>query len=197
MKLEKIDSILETARKLFAKYGLKKTSLDEVAKIARVAKGTIYNYFGSKDKVYHEVLRREVAEILNNISFVVDGKTTPVEKLEGFVKAKFFYMKKAINILNLDRKGLEMILPDAEIIRSEYFKKEINIIYMILKNGVDKGTFYINNLDFAALAIGHAFRGFELNWLVDESKEDIECYLSELLNIIFGGIISKKNKELN
>jgi len=66
MKQEKLDSILDTAKKMFARYGLRKTSVDEVARMARVAKATIYNYFGSKDQVYLEVLRREMDEIEEN-----------------------------------------------------------------------------------------------------------------------------------
>ena len=44
----------------------------------------------------------------------------------------------------------------------------------------------------AAIAIGYALRGFELNWLVQGSEERIEHYLAELFNIICYGLISEK-----
>ena len=43
MKEEKLESILDTAKKMFARYGLRKTCLEEVARMARIAKATIYN----------------------------------------------------------------------------------------------------------------------------------------------------------
>ena len=189
MKQEKLESILDTAKKMFARYGLQKTSLDEVARMARVAKATIYNYFGSKDRVYLEVLRREMDEIVEKISSSVDQEALPEDKLVAFVKAKFRYMRQAINILNLDREGIEKLLPSAESIRNELIEQEVDIIRSILNEGAEKGLFHINNTLLAARAIGHALRGFELNWLVQESEERIDHHLDELMSIIFYGLM--------
>ncbi|MBW1701703.1 MAG: TetR/AcrR family transcriptional regulator [Deltaproteobacteria bacterium] len=192
MKQEKLESILDTAKKMFARYGLQKTTLDEVARMARVAKATIYNYFGSKDQVYLEVLRREMDEIVEKISSSVSQEVLPGNKLITFVRAKFRYMRKAINILNLDREGIEKLLPNAESIRNELFEREVDIIHSILKKGVEQGVFYINNLPLTSRAIAHALKGFELNWLVQESEEKIEQYLDELMSILFYGLMSEK-----
>ena len=101
-------------------------------------------------------------------------------------------MRQAVNILNLDREGAEKLLPSAESIRNELFQREVNIIRSILKEGVEKDVFHINNVPLAGMAIGHALRGFELNWLVQESEEKIEYYLDELMNIVFYGLMSEK-----
>ena len=192
MKPEKLESILDTSKKMFARYGLQKTSLDAVARMARVAKATIYNYFGSKDRVYLEVLRREMDEIVEKVSVSVNQETSPKDKLVAFARAKFQYMRGAINILNLDREGIEKLLPSAEGIRSELFEREVNIIRSILNEGVEKGVFHTNNTLLTATAIAHAIRGFELNWLVQESEERIDDYLDELISILFHGLMSKK-----
>ena len=192
MKQEKAESILNTAKKMFGRYGPQKTTLDEIAHVARVAKATIYNYFGSKDRVYLEVLRREANEIVGKISFSVDQEVLPGDKLIAFARTKLRYMRKAINILNLDREGIEKILPGAETIRSELFDREVNIIRSILDEGVEKDIFRLNNVPLAARAIGHGLRGFKLNWLVQESEEQIEHYLDELMNIVFYGLMSEK-----
>ena len=192
MKEEKAESILDTAKKMFGRYGLQKTTLDEIARMARVAKATIYNYFGSKDCVYLEVLRRETNEIVEKISFSVDQEVLAGDKLVAFARAKFRYMRQAVNILNLDREGIEKLMPSAEGIRNELFEQEVNIIHSILKQGVQKGVFDINNVHLAARAIGHALKGFEVNWLVQESEERIDHYLDELMNIVFYGLMSEK-----
>lgn len=192
MKQEKLDSILNTAKKMFALYGLRKTSIEEMARMARVAKATIYNYFGSKDKVYLEVLRREMSETAEKVSYLVDQETLPGDKLVTFVKAKFRYMGKAINILNLDREGIGNLLPGAESIRNELFNREVDIIHSILVDGVKKGIFYLNYPLLTAKAIAHALRGFELYWLVQESEEKIEYYLDELTAIFLYGLKFEK-----
>ncbi len=192
MKEEKAESILNTAKKMFGRYGLQKTSLDEIARMARVAKATIYNYFGSKDRVYLEVLRREANEIVEKISFSVSQEVLPGDKVVAFARAKFQYMHQAINILNLDRDGIEKVLPKAESIRSELFEREVDIIRSILEEGVGKGIFCLNNVPLAASAIGHALKGFELNWLVHENEERIEHHLDELVHVLFYGLMCEK-----
>ncbi|MCD4676415.1 MAG: TetR/AcrR family transcriptional regulator [Desulfobacula sp.] len=192
MKREKVITILDTAKKMFGRYGLRKTSIDELAKMARVAKGTIYNYFGSKDQVYLEVLRREANEIMEKVSSSVAQEVSPDDKLLAFARAKFKYMRQAINILNLDREGIENLLPSAESVRNDFFEREVNLIHSILKEGIEKGIFHMNDIFLAARAIAHSLRGFELNWLVQESQEQIDHYLDELMNIIFFGMMRKK-----
>jgi len=192
MKQEKLESILDTARKMFGRYGLRKTSLEEMARMARVAKATIYNYFGSKDRVYLEVLRQEANEIVGKVSSSAAQESLPMDKLAAFARAKFRYMRRAINLLNLDREGIEKLLPAAEEIRNELFEREIDIIRTILKEGVERGVFHLKDVLLTARAIGHALRGFELNWLVQESEERIDQYLDELMNILFYGLMSEK-----
>ena len=71
MEPEKIkESILRAAKELFRKYGYHKTSVNEIAKKARIAKATIYKYFDSKEQVLDAILMDyldvNLHEILSN-----------------------------------------------------------------------------------------------------------------------------------
>ena len=57
MEADKIkESIKRAAQELFRKFGYHKTSVNEIAKKARIAKATIYKYFDSKEAVLHALL---------------------------------------------------------------------------------------------------------------------------------------------
>ncbi len=57
MEADKIkDSIKRAAQELFRKFGYHKTSVNEIAKKAKIAKATIYKYFDSKEAVLHVLL---------------------------------------------------------------------------------------------------------------------------------------------
>src|ERR1700712_1087963 len=57
MEADKIkDSIKRAAQDLFRKFGYHKTSVNEIAKKAKIAKATIYKYFNSKEDVLHSLL---------------------------------------------------------------------------------------------------------------------------------------------
>lgn len=77
MEIDKIkESIKKAAQDLFRKYGYHKTSVNEIAKRAKIAKATIYKYFDSKEMVLHAILmdyiNTSVHEIVHNPPANVD-----------------------------------------------------------------------------------------------------------------------------
>jgi len=71
MEADKIkESIKKAAQDLFRKYGYHKTSVNEIAKRAKIAKATIYKYFESKElllqAILMEYIQNSVHEIINN-----------------------------------------------------------------------------------------------------------------------------------
>lgn len=77
MEVDKIkDSIKKSAQDLFRKYGYHKTSVNEIAKRAKIAKATIYKYFESKELLLQEILmdyiEQSVHEIIHKSSEELD-----------------------------------------------------------------------------------------------------------------------------
>ena len=71
MEVDKIkESIKKAAQDLFRKYGYHKTSVNEIAKRAKIAKATIYKYFESKElllqAILMEYIQNSVHEIIHN-----------------------------------------------------------------------------------------------------------------------------------
>lgn len=71
MEAEKIkESVKRAASELFRKFGYHKTSVNEIAKKARIAKATIYKYFESKEQILDDILMdyldTNLHEIINN-----------------------------------------------------------------------------------------------------------------------------------
>ncbi|MBK0383788.1 TetR/AcrR family transcriptional regulator [Pedobacter sp. SD-b] len=68
MEIDKIkESIKKAAQDLFRKYGYHKTSVNEIAKKAKIAKATIYKYFESKELVLHAILMDYLKVSLNEL----------------------------------------------------------------------------------------------------------------------------------
>jgi len=55
--------ILAAAIKVFGKKGFADTSVDDVAAAAKIAKGTLYLYFRSKEDIYSTALRQAIHEL--------------------------------------------------------------------------------------------------------------------------------------
>ncbi|KMM36213.1 TetR/AcrR family transcriptional regulator [Guptibacillus hwajinpoensis] len=63
MVFDRRKSILEAAEKSFSMFGYKATTMDQVAKIANVGKGTIYTFFKNKEELFNEIVTGMVKEM--------------------------------------------------------------------------------------------------------------------------------------
>jgi AcrR family transcriptional regulator len=55
--------ILETASRLFLRYGFEKTTMDDIAREAGIAKATLYRYWPSKEALFEALLYREIRAV--------------------------------------------------------------------------------------------------------------------------------------
>ena len=49
-------TLLSEGKKLFEKYGLQKTTVDEIVNAAQISKGSFYIFYQSKEELYFDVL---------------------------------------------------------------------------------------------------------------------------------------------
>ena len=72
------DTILAIATRLFAQQGYETTSLSQVAREARVSKALIFWHFDSKEKLYHNALRKTLEPYFIDIGDL-EGLTEPAQ----------------------------------------------------------------------------------------------------------------------
>ncbi|MGM9987759.1 MAG: TetR/AcrR family transcriptional regulator [Bacillaceae bacterium] len=76
MSIDRKQWILEGAKEAFSSYGYKATTMDNVAKIAKVGKGTIYLYFKSKEELFSAIIEEHVKEMISLAKSVISpGKS--------------------------------------------------------------------------------------------------------------------------
>ncbi|MFB4312591.1 TetR/AcrR family transcriptional regulator [Actinomadura sp. 21ATH] len=78
--------ILDAALAEFETYGLRRVSVEDVAKRGGVARTTVYRRFGNKDQLLQAVILRECRRFLGAISAATEGLPTAEDAVvEGFV----------------------------------------------------------------------------------------------------------------
>jgi AcrR family transcriptional regulator len=78
---DKRELILAAALDEFSQNGFAAARLDDVARRAKVAKGTIYLYFKDKESLFQELLRAEISPVMGMLEAVLasgSGRTKPV-----------------------------------------------------------------------------------------------------------------------
>jgi len=94
------DEIINQAQKLFKQYGLKKTTMDEIAVACGKAKSTLYYYFKSKAEVFDEVINKELNNLRKCVSNNVSQKISLKDKLQAYF---ITFHKETIHRINLYR----------------------------------------------------------------------------------------------
>jgi AcrR family transcriptional regulator len=85
----KPNAIVLAALELFTSYGYRKTSIDEIALAARVAKRTVYLHFENKAAVFLAILEYLAEQVRQRCLAAERVGGTPVDRLTGLLDAYF------------------------------------------------------------------------------------------------------------
>ncbi|HEY2393939.1 MAG TPA: TetR/AcrR family transcriptional regulator [Candidatus Angelobacter sp.] len=86
--------IIAAARKVFAEKGYIAATVDEIAALAALAKGTIYVYFDSKEQIYNAVLENDLDALRALTLEKIAAAETAKEKISAYVNARFKYCEE-------------------------------------------------------------------------------------------------------
>jgi len=185
----KRDTILSVAEKIFARFGIKKTTMEEIAKAARMGKSTLYYYFGSKEEVFAQVIEKESNLLKSKLETAVNEVDDPTEKLRAYVLTRMTYLRNLGNYYTtLTDEYLEHY-SFVERSRKDFNEYEAQIISGILKNGIREGVFSILDVEVTARMITLAMKGLEYPLIIKEREEEMESTVTMMLDILFNGIV--------
>lgn len=85
------ERLLETAKDLFWKYGLKRVTVEEICKEASIGKMTFYRYYPNKLAIAQEILDQVNRTGRQEITAIFDSDRTFVEKMEAIIQLKMQY----------------------------------------------------------------------------------------------------------
>jgi AcrR family transcriptional regulator len=94
------DAILEAALDEFSAKGFASARLDDVAKRAGIAKGTIYLYFADKESLFQELIRAKMVPVVGSLELAfatgLPLRTIVEEAVEIFVREVFGTRRKQV-----------------------------------------------------------------------------------------------------
>ena len=191
----KKDKILKAAMKVFAKKGIFETRMEMVAQKAGIAKGTIYEYFKSKDELVQMVFNYILVQMNMHVKQRMATAPSPLEKIKAGILAY-------IDVDALELSDVSEILPDlwSYGIRIRSSKTDVPFdlrwIYLqyrdlfgrALQEGIDKGHFRQIDTKSVSASIMAAADGFYLQWMSDRKNFVLTKAAEDFLNTILKGI---------
>jgi TetR/AcrR family transcriptional regulator, repressor for uid operon len=136
--------IIKSAISTFSKYGYDKSRMDDIAKTAKLSKGTIYLYFKNKEELFNAISERNTNELKNQLSKLFQNSDNDlITSIQNFYEdindqgyRMFFEIiaessrnKKLKQLLYQERrKILDIIIDHLNILKEKgYIGKDIKI----------------------------------------------------------------------
>jgi AcrR family transcriptional regulator len=182
--------IIKVAQDVFARFGFKKTTMDEIAQLCHKGKRTLYHYFKSKEEIFQTVVEKESEMVKEEISRAIDLQDTPQKKLRACILTRMQALNRMANFYSVFKDSYFEYYAFVEKAREKYISDELEMIKGILKEGARQGVFVINDLDLISSTFILAIKGLEL-FAMDNEVSELERKTDTLLDILFNGILKR------
>ncbi|MDY6934625.1 MAG: TetR/AcrR family transcriptional regulator [Spirochaetota bacterium] len=183
--------ILDEARKVFARFGFKKATMDEIANATDKAKSSIYHYFASKETIFQKVVEKEGLELNIELLRAIESENTPQRKISAYIITKIQVLHNLKNYYSALRDEYLERYGFIGRLRKRHEKEEFRIIQDILISMNEGGDAIALDIETTSFAIVTALKGLEYHWakMVDICK--IEGCIDKIVDTLFYGIVKR------
>jgi AcrR family transcriptional regulator len=193
----KREKIIETAFELFSQKSYHEVMMEDVAKLTSVAKGTVYNYFSSKEELYFSIMKQRMEKLTSSLTVKIENETNSIDALRSFITHFYMFMMKYQNFFLMYRK--ENLRKESDIC-AELKTLELKLRELlagIILTGETKGLFRPIDEDFAVnIILGGIFgavqRGIDNRIDDQESRKEKDKIFDFVLHGLFSGFDDKK-----
>ncbi len=186
-----IRDILEGAKRLFSKHGLKKTTMEEIAEAAGKGKSTLYYYFPGKTEIFEAVVEDEMKNHIQKVRKAINSVTTAKEKMKAFLGTNLSSIIGYQNLKKVVKEELFDGMKKLHEVKQKYDQTQVDMMKEIITGGVQSGEFrelppeMIEKCSFASIA---AFRGLSSPLAVTLCDFKSEEYFNILVDTLVDGI---------
>jgi len=186
------DKILSVASKLFSRYGFHKTSMDEIAKTARKAKGSLYYHFTSKEELFKEIVSKEIINLKSQLLLIVDDSAlTASEKIKKYFNVRMNILHDAVTYNETLRADFFEHFDFIDGIRKDFDAWEKANLKIIFEQGIDSEEFSVDiDVDKLLDIYIMILKGLEIPFFVQEKYNKYSPYFNSLSDIFIKGMKS-------
>ncbi|MFC3477263.1 TetR/AcrR family transcriptional regulator [Halobacterium litoreum] len=184
-------ALLDAGSELFARYGLDKTTVGELADAAGIATGSFYTFFDSKERLYYEVLMERAEDAFARMTAAVEAADGPESGTRAFLREAIAIVEEDPLIRNLvygnERERLLRAISDEEIEATK--ERKVALLAPYVERWQDEGVVRSGDPETLALAVQSA--GFVVAHR-DEfgSEEEYEAVRDALVDLVAAGLAS-------
>lgn len=186
------DAILDAAGILLGRFGFHKTTMDDLAREAGVARRTLYLHFRSKDEIFLARIDRVVGRLLVEMRAIAASVAPPEERMRQLLQKRVLYRFDTVRgyTQSLDEIFQALRQPYLER-RENYFVAEAAVLAEVLEEGRARGEFYFDDARETARALISSTSGlmpYSLSPKELGSRREIERQTARITELVIEGL---------
>ncbi len=185
------EKILNVATRIFSRFGFYKTSMDEIARTAHKAKGSLYYHFASKEELFTEVVALELKNLKKELAMVVtDPELDAQEKIKKYLLTRMAVLYKAANYHETLKADFFEHFEFVDHLRSDLDHWEKEQLKNIIKQGIEAGVFadQSNKIDVLLDVFIMVLKGLEIPFFLQNKYDELSPHFDDLINILIKGM---------
>lgn len=181
------EAIYAGAVAVLAEHGLEGATMDRVAAAAGVAKGSLYNYFRSKDDLLTFVHEKTIHPLLEANAEIAASKGLAHDRIEAMIRnwRRHVGEQRATFQILIRNSSFEGVLKEARI-RGE--REAVRSIAQIITEGIESGEFRRVNPQYVGEMLLAAAKGMLEAEFLEGSKRSDEETVDTLIAVFLHGL---------
>jgi len=192
-KSKKRDAILHAAWGLIRHYGYNKTTIDDIAKQAKVGKGTVYIYFRSKTEIMLALTDITNQRITGELERIASENTPPEKRLRACVLYRIMTLFDMVNRYPHSEDVIASILPEIVERLDRYVRRHGELLGQIVREGCSAGMFFSEDPEGTGMLLANLFEFLTPPYYRFKSRKSIERFTGEIVDLMLNGLKKKHN----
>lgn len=182
--VDRREQVLHAAAQSFSLFGYKATTMDQVAKIANVGKGTIYTFFENKEELFDEILLDAIRELRRRAEAEIHAERPFYENVYQALDAILEFREEHELFIKLSQELRDIGTPQA---RAALFKVEsvvLEFLERIIRESMDKGAIRGGSVEVIAFGMLKLFIALTGEWEMHHepmTKEELKRHMFTFL----------------
>jgi TetR/AcrR family transcriptional regulator of autoinduction and epiphytic fitness len=192
MTNDKKSIILRTAAQAFALFGYKGTTMEQIAKMANIGKGTLYTIFSSKEALFDEVIDQMIMKVIRVAQKAISPERSFEDNMLAMVD-EIMSLRKKSKLLNKLLQEVRFAGTPAVLRAQKRYEEEMErFLEQLLQEALQKGEIVPCDPKIVSYAMVRLYMALTLEWNQTRrplAKETVKQYIHLLL---LNGLTAKK-----
>lgn len=128
----------EAAMQCFAKWGLEKTTLEDIAKVIGLNKSSLYYYYKNKEDIFIEAALEEGERYISSLQLQTVQKQGIEEQVWYYMQSRFEYYMNVLNFNAVSTETLHKMLPRFFELYEALMKREKTFLAKLIQAAIEK-----------------------------------------------------------